>query len=308
LNELVDKFKGQPIVFLSITDEEPPVVGRFLKRRPISGLVGIDADVFRAYGIRGRPQSALIDGRGRLVEICPPDEVTEEKLHLLIGGKLKPLSQPEFKVQPVGSEPSAPLPVFQVLIRPAMPAGSVGFSPGSSTRIVGNFQGYGYTIRGLLALAYGFYPETRILVPDWCDDSRFDISVPIEDKDMQSLRVGLRIAFGIQARRENHEVNIYLLQKSSVSTKLSEDEFGWSAETLAQKLESLAGRPVIVASGLAGRYAGVLPDGQDVNHMREEILTEYGLELKEEKREVPVLMVEVVEQPEGTLPSRPQRK
>ncbi len=297
LNELADKFKGQPITFLSVTDEDPPVVARFLKKRSIAGLVGIDTEVFRAYGVHGRPQSALIDAQGRLVQICPPDQVTEERLQLLISGKLEPRAKTEFRVLPVGSEPNTPLPLFQALIRPAMPANAVGFSPGVMKRLAANLQGYGFTIRGLLALAYGFRPQSRILAPDWCDESRFDFSVPAADKDMQSLRVGLMAAFGIQARRENREVDIYVLHKSSVATNLREDEFGWSAESLAEKLERLARRPVALGSGLAGRYAGTIPEGEDLNLIRERIRTEYGLELQEERREVPMLIVEVAEQP-----------
>jgi hypothetical protein len=202
-------------------------------------------------------------------------------------------------VLPVGTEPNAPLPVFQVLIRPAMPASVVGFSPGATKQLAGHFQGYGFTIRRMLALAYGFHPETRIVAPDWCEESRFDFAVPTADQEMQSLRVGLRTAFGIQARRENRKVDVYVLQKSAVSAKLREDEFGWSAKSLAEKLERLAGRPVIVDSGLEGRYGGSLPESEDVVKIRERILSDYGLELKEEKREVSMLIVEVSEQSEG---------
>ncbi len=297
LNELTDKFKGQPITFLSITDEDAPVIARFLKKRSIAGLVGIDTEVFRAYGVEGRPRSALIDAQGRLVQMCSPDEVTEERLQLLISGKLEPHVQTEFKALPVGSEPNAPLPLFQVLIRPAMPARAVGFSPGAMKRLAANLQGYGFTIRGLLALAYSFGPENRIVAPDWCDESRFDFSVPAADKDMQSLRVGLKAAFGIQVRRENRQIDIYVLDRSSAPTNLREDESGWSAERLAQKLERLAGRPVAVGTGLAGRYAGKLPEGEDLNLIRERIRTEYGLELLEERREVPMLVVEIADQP-----------
>ena len=49
LNELAEKFKDRPIVFLSVTNEEPAVVEGLLKKRPISGLVGI-AHIERAPG------------------------------------------------------------------------------------------------------------------------------------------------------------------------------------------------------------------------------------------------------------------
>jgi len=296
LNELVEKFKGQPIVFLSITDEDPPVVSRFLKRRSIAGLVGIDADIFKAYDVLGRPGTALIDVQGRLVEICPPGEVTEEKLRMLISGKLEPRPQVKFRILPIGLEADAPPPVFHVVIRPAMPAKAVGFSPGSTKRVGSNLQGYGYTIRRMLARAYGFYPDTRIIAPEWCEGSLFDFSVPTADEDGQSLRLALETAFGIRGHRENREVDVYVLQNAMAPVSLRQDEFGWSVEDLARQLERLAGRPVFIASGLSGRYAGSLPEAQDLGPMRVKIRSEFGLELKEERRDVPLLIVEATGQ------------
>ena len=58
-------------------------------------------------------------------------------------------------------------------------------------------------------------------------------------------------------------------------------------------MERLSGRYVALGRGLEGRYAGGLPEAEDLGLMREKMLSEYGLELKEEKVEAPILMVEV---------------
>src|SRR5712692_5337033 len=42
LNQLAKEFERQPVQFLSITDEEQPLVEGFLQKRPINGWIGLD--------------------------------------------------------------------------------------------------------------------------------------------------------------------------------------------------------------------------------------------------------------------------
>src|SRR5437899_5174313 len=44
LNELADQFKGWPVQFIAVADEDEQVVTRFLKRKPIHAWVGLDTD------------------------------------------------------------------------------------------------------------------------------------------------------------------------------------------------------------------------------------------------------------------------
>ncbi len=44
LNELADQFKGKPVQFIAITDEDEKTIGSFLKKKPIRARVGLDTD------------------------------------------------------------------------------------------------------------------------------------------------------------------------------------------------------------------------------------------------------------------------
>src|SRR5437870_3139269 len=59
LNELADQFKGQPLQFIAVTDEDEKVITQFLKRKPIHAWVGLDTDksMFKDYGITGIPHT-----------------------------------------------------------------------------------------------------------------------------------------------------------------------------------------------------------------------------------------------------------
>ena len=77
-NELAEKFKDQPVVFLSVTDEEPEVVEYFLKKHPISGLIGIahGHSPYADYGLIGIPGTFLIDSHGRIAGSLDPTLLT----------------------------------------------------------------------------------------------------------------------------------------------------------------------------------------------------------------------------------------
>ncbi len=66
VNKIEAAHAQDPIVFIHVTDEDASVVRKFLKDRPIHGWVGIDDDgrTFERYGVRGRPEMAVIDKAG----------------------------------------------------------------------------------------------------------------------------------------------------------------------------------------------------------------------------------------------------
>lgn len=173
LNELAEQFKNKPVVFLSVTDENADVVQAFLKKRPMSGLIGIDRDgaTFRKYGIDGRPQTILIDTQGILQAAVWPDRLDGAILdRLLTGQPIKSDStadQPATK--PMEFMQGVPPPLLQVLLRPAAPASVSGFLPGAVVSTEGGrIEYHSVTLRTLL-----FYTEKmredRIIAPSWFD-------------------------------------------------------------------------------------------------------------------------------------------
>jgi thiol-disulfide isomerase/thioredoxin len=82
LNELADQLNGQPVVFISITDEKPEVVRAFLEKTKIRGWVGLNttSSMFASYGIdHGRPMAAGDTGRPMTV-VVRPDGIIDARI------------------------------------------------------------------------------------------------------------------------------------------------------------------------------------------------------------------------------------
>ena len=92
LNELVDKFKGKPVAFISVTQESRSKVEKFLEDREMRGNIAADGDpAFSVFRVRGIPYTVLIDRDGVVRDITYPARVTEQRVKdLLAGGPLPP--------------------------------------------------------------------------------------------------------------------------------------------------------------------------------------------------------------------------
>ena len=69
LENLFQRFAGQGLVVLGISDEEAPKIDDFLKRQPIAYPVLLDSDraVNKSFAIHGIPKSFVYDRSGKLV-------------------------------------------------------------------------------------------------------------------------------------------------------------------------------------------------------------------------------------------------
>lgn len=88
-NALADKFSNKPVVFIFVTDEDRYAVSEFLKKTPIKGWVApeVPAEAFRAYRVFDRPHTVLIGRDSKTVAVTVPQEVTEERLNMLLAGQ-----------------------------------------------------------------------------------------------------------------------------------------------------------------------------------------------------------------------------
>jgi uncharacterized protein (TIGR03435 family) len=216
---LAEKFKNRPIQFISVTDEEKGVVSRFLEKHPMAGWIALDSgeSTFRDYGVEGRPQTFLVDANGILRAITNPSQVTESVVEDFLEGKTLSLRQPGSSGTPfIGTEPSAPTPVFQVLIRPAAPVAVTRMSPGAERPTDGRFEAWGCTLGRFLSEAYDI-PEERIEVPDWARETRYDMSVLMPragDSEPWSLvKEAMAAAFQLKLHRETRETDVFVLKK-----------------------------------------------------------------------------------------------
>ena len=104
INELVNKFKGKDVVFISISLDKgadaDQKIENVLKMRPLNTRVVKDADGFptkKAYGISSIPATILIDRTGKISTITNPTSVNEELLNNLLAGKFTDPAAPVTK-------------------------------------------------------------------------------------------------------------------------------------------------------------------------------------------------------------------
>lgn len=68
MNKLNDAFAGQPVRFISVTDESAETVEAFTREHPMKAEIALDPGkkAFLAFGVRGIPEAFIIDPYGRI--------------------------------------------------------------------------------------------------------------------------------------------------------------------------------------------------------------------------------------------------
>ena len=198
LNELAEKFKDRPVVFLSVTDEDPGVVEAFLKKRPISGLVGVahTESALRLYDAQGVPATFLIDAKDRMAGSIDPETLTASVLEGLLAGK--------------------PLPLVNLKIEPHEGA---TFTYGS--RFAHNRFEASETLRGIIQELWEFeISPQRISGEPLNDPTIYDISLSLPAATsrnfLPSVRDVVSSAFHIKVNRETMEKDVWILARTGV--------------------------------------------------------------------------------------------
>jgi len=88
LKDVIDELADDPVVFISITDEDPDLIKKFLSKRPMPGWVGVDTDrsVFDSYGVTGRPKVVVVDPNGMIALVTVTHELDAEILRAIATG------------------------------------------------------------------------------------------------------------------------------------------------------------------------------------------------------------------------------
>jgi uncharacterized protein (TIGR03435 family) len=321
LNEVADHFSSKPVQFIAITDEDEKVVGPFLKRKPIHTWVGLDTDksMFKAYGIQGIPHTVVVDRKGRIAAITYPTVLTVQHIEDLLAGKKLALAEPkhgkEDGLRPgelPGSARQEKDALFQVLVRPSAEEYSRSASGQGSLSILGS------EVIGILSSCYRIN-SVRIITNCVLPEGRFDFVVKTPAKHSDSpnnwLRQAVETTFGLTAKRESREMDVYVLTarnpnsehlSPTVSTGGSSSSSGpgriqavnGTMESLAWSLENLLKKPVLDETKLTNRYDFELKwDAKEREHpdpegLAKAVREELGLELMPATRPVEVLVVD----------------
>ena len=306
LNGLADELSGQPIRFLSVTDEDEETIGPFLEAQPISGWVGLDLDrsVFREYGVLGIPVSVLVDTKGIVQAVTAPRHVTKTALVDLIAGR-----QPDVPSRHEDSEDmfaigeDGPEPVYQVLVRPTSITSGSGMN-----RSANEMKLVAFRPESMVQAAFDV-PQGRLLVEAELPDQKYDVVVNTGNRpDLlePTLRRAVSAVLGVEAVWEERLVDAYVLRKSgepklkllpnAVRGQYSRASRGSletsRVETLANLVAAMLGRPVLDETGLDGPYRIKLKfEPDDQTSIAEAIESTLGLELIPAKRRVRMLIV-----------------
>jgi uncharacterized protein (TIGR03435 family) len=298
-NQLVEVFRDKPVIFLSVTDESPGQVEKFLQKTPIEGWVGIARRkaMHDPYEINGIPRAVLIDASGKLAGTIYTPRLNPTIVEQLIANK--PLERP-------GSDKRGTQPALEISVRPTLSTeGRFGIES-DRDRLA-----YRAAMLRILISQLWDVPMGRISGERSEDRTLYDISVtlPGAGRDLlKSLaRTALESALALDVQRETRETDAWVLtapNRKPAGLKETESPGGGimssagrnsvglrngQLETLAQLLERASGKPVIDETGLGGRYDVKLKWEDDAGLQR--AVRELGLELALERRRLDYLAV-----------------
>ncbi|MFI5348676.1 MAG: TlpA family protein disulfide reductase [Elusimicrobiota bacterium] len=101
-NQLVDALKGEPVVFLSVTDESAETIEKFRKTHEIKAWVGIDeaGSALKAYHVSSRPAGYLIGKDGTLLGTILPNDLKEKDLRDALAERFssRPVKRPSPRI------------------------------------------------------------------------------------------------------------------------------------------------------------------------------------------------------------------
>lgn len=310
-NELSEKFKGKPVRFIAITDEDESKIAQFVKTQPIRTWIGFDQtrSAFDAYQAIGLPHTVVVDTNGRIAAITKPENVTETVLNDLLAGKSVSLPLKESIADDLDWDqavtPDQIKPLMQVIIKPS------NATIGGTQSQRGHLTADGAVLFNLIVAAYQTSPS-RIVnnLPESSQKYRVSVIVPPgrEETLYPLFQQALAATFGLQVRREMRETDVIVLtvprgevsklQPSQAKEGLNMMMRGQirskkqPISTLTQLLEDIWGRPVIDKTGLAGEYDWELPYSRvDKTVLLNAVRERLGLEITETKQPIEMLIV-----------------
>ena len=284
-NELVDGFKGKPVQFIAITDEDEGVVAAFLKRTPIHSWVGLDGmgqSMRDRYRIEGIPTTVIVNQTGVVVAVTHQAVLQPKHIEEVITTGTSSLPPPADRVAGAGSEGDAAervpatKPAFEVSVRRSgpVPAGhEVDCWESSATSADVSGQ-YASVRQAILTLFDGKQPllDCRTALPTEQYDFIVRLPPGASHADCeQAVAPMLRSAFNLQIRRVQAKREVYVLTVVSTNapglTPSTPDSRGGGGEQrgglklgqatidwLPGYFEKWPGKPVINETGSTNRY------------------------------------------------------
>ncbi len=310
LNELANEFRGQDVVFLAVTDDDEDRLQSFLAKRSMDAMIGIDTSRknWKLFGVSSIPHTFVIGKDGNVIGATFPENVTSSVLkEALAGGR--PVLPPKLGVESdlewddhLIEWQDGVSPAFYAIIKPIKTTTS-----GAWPR-PGHLSADGVGLETLVQLAYEvdhFHLDWRM--PEEDQTYRAAVRVPDDRKDklLPYFRQTLIDMFGIQARWENQERDVYVLKRiegHAVPAESHERELvqmmrgtitlrAQSVKRLCDFLTTPLHSIVVDETGMNGRYDFDLPYQPGQPDVTAEALKQIGLEVLKTRHSVPILVV-----------------
>lgn len=324
INELAERFKDEPVQFISVTFEDESTVLPFLKKKAINTWIGLDTDrsMVQSYGVKGWPHTVIVNKEGMISAVTHPAMLTAGILKDVLAGKTisiqddsygeasnllreADLSEAAFPMVAGVDRHGEPPPVFRVLIRPPEFEHNSG-----CTTSGGRFTGRNITFDRIVSNVFGISPS-RIVCPSSLSSSRYDVVINIphgkEDLAKPLLEQILELTFGVTFSEDEREMSVCVVSRSPRDSAVMRESdlmggmrskhgeiivSGQPIRVLWNYLESYLDRPVVDETDLKGRYDFELTwDSNEPNSIVDAMHKQLGLEVKQENRYIEVLIV-----------------
>jgi uncharacterized protein (TIGR03435 family) len=199
-----------------------------------------------------------------------------------------------------------------LIIRSARYSDNAMMSINDNGNVISKVIAHNMDVPGLLQIAYSFSRQ-RMILPASVPTNHFDLMLTLPAHQKEALQEAIKRKFGFTARRETRETEVLLLKVkdpgllalhaskrgSKMGFKHDEGMWAWTnfpISFVADTLENLFDKPVIVQPGLSARY-DITFQWEDVNNREQAVsneLAQAGLELVPSREPIEMLVVEKV--------------
>jgi uncharacterized protein (TIGR03435 family) len=300
LNQLAERFRGKPVVFLHVTDESEEDVRAFLKLNRLEGWVAPEApaEVFKAFRVYGRPHTVLIGRDGRVAGF-PRGELEPETVMELLAGQYTPKEAPE----PVLSTGAA-LAEFYISVSRAH-SGTAQYGPASLTASAMSLE---YALEWLYGRVDKFDVKPSAAAELAASyDIRFRLPVSRAGQKKDFFLKGLDSALGVKVAKTEREAEVLVLKKAPggpVNVKPRRDYGGAELngvalevkgagfDVVAARLKEVLREPVLDETGDRGPYEYEFElDSADPKRIDALLQKQLGLRLLRQRRRITVVEI-----------------
>jgi len=316
MNELAEKFKDKPVVFIQVSKESEEKVKEFLADHDMKANVAAGAaDAFKKFKIFGIPHAALIDKKGVFQGGLHPGRLKEETIEALLAGKEISGAEEQEDEEAAPAEASAAgeksLAFFSVSPAGAKPKLSYGDT---------EFQADAMTLDYIIETAMGATHGVEFLdVPEDVKNRKLKVTARVarvegadnERRLMELFASGMSGALPVNIRIARKEKKVWLLKRNGAlkpglaktenfgGRSMSKDGKGATMDAsgadladLANELEDWLGAPVLDETGLTGNYKYKVEVKEiTAKAVNAELADKLGLKLVEARREVEIAEV-----------------